>query len=603
LIIADIDTTHPNHISLHDVPFNMKDTCNKVPGLLWDKKAGSNTWRVSLGWASYLALLNTFKTAISVGPGLQEWIEYETKNRIDPALYWKTQEDAPGIEGLYPFQRVGVQFMTTAKRVLNCDDMGLGKTREAIATVMQHYINGTDPFPILVVAPNTTKKSWKREFEEVWPGLEVTIIGGSITQRRKQFKDPAHVLIINWEALRSHSRLAPFGSVALRKCEEHGGKDPKITPAKCHVHPGELNAINFKTVIGDEIHKAKDGASQQTRALKAATGDADIRIGLTGTPVAKSLVDLWSILNWLSPEEWPSKTRYIDRFVEISRDMWGYETVIGFLPGMKEEFFQAFDPRMIRRTKESVLSQLPPIVYERRDVLMNPKQKKAYVQMRDQMIAELEGNSDTLVVTNAMVKIGRLLQFASSYAEAEVESYLDEETGELKYKTKVTLINPSNKVDAFMDDLPDFEGRQVVVFAASRQLIELLSERLEKKGIEHGLITGKIDMDERQVNIDRFQNGEFQYMLVTTGAGGTGLTLTAANTAVFLQRPWSIVDSQQSEARVRRIGSEIHDKITIIDYVSTGTADETVLEALNKKDNMLQIILRDKDRFRREFLI
>lgn len=574
-----------------------------VPGLHWDKKAGTNTWRMSLGWASYLALINTFKTSLDVGPSLRTWVESELENRINPALYWKSQSDAPGIDGLYSFQKVGVQFMTTAKRVLCCDDLGLGKTREAIATVMQHYINGTDPFPILVVAPNSTKKGWKREFETVWPGLTVNIIEGTAAKKKKLFTEPAHVLIMNWESLRSHSRLAPYGNTALKKCQEHGGKDPKITPTKCQVHPRELNSIDFNTVIADEVHKAKDGSSQQTRALKYATGNADIRIGLTGTPIANSLVDLWSILNWLSPEEWPSKTRYIDRFVEMSHDMWGYEKVIGFIPGMQEEFFQSFDPRMIRRTKESVLDQLPPIVYEKRTIEMSPKQKKAYNQMRDQMIAELDAGSDTLVVTNAMVKIGRLLQFASSYAEAEVEPYTDEVTGEIKYKTQVTLINPSNKVDAFMNDIEDFGSNQIVVFAASRQLIELLSEAMNKKNIEHGLITGKIDLDERQAYIDRFQKGEFQFMLVTTGAGGTGLTLTAANTAVFLQRPWSVVDSQQSEARVRRIGSEIHDKITIIDYVSLDTADETVLEALTKKDEMLQVILRDKDKFKKEFLI
>ena len=573
-----------------------------VPGLLWDKKSQDNTWRVTLGWAAYLALINTFKTSLQVGPNLWKWAESEITDRITPALYWKGQEDAPGLESLYPFQRVGVQFMTTAKRVLCCDDMGLGKTREAIATIMSHYTQGTDPFPCLVVAPNSTKHGWKREFEEVWPGLTVTVVEGSVTQRRKQLKTPSHVYIMNWESLRSHSRLAAYGNTAFKKCEEHGGKDPKITPARCHVHPGELNYIDFKSVIADEVHKAKDGASLQTRALKYATGDAEIRIGLTGTPIANSLVDLWSILNWLSPEEWPAKTRYIDRFVEMSHDMWGYETVVGFQLGMKEEFFQAFDPRMIRRTKEQVLAQLPPVTYERRDVEMNAKQKKAYKQMQEHMLAELDAESDTLVVKSAMVRIGRLLQFASSYAEAEAEPYLDAETGELKYKYHVTLIAPSNKIDAFMNDLDDFDGQQVVVFAASRQLIELLSERLTKKGIEHGLITGAVDLDERQIYIDRFQKGEFQFMLVTTGAGGTGLTLTAANTAVFLQRPWSVVDSQQSEARVRRIGSEIHDKITIIEYVSTGTADETVLDAIHTKDDMLQTILRDKYKFRDEFL-
>jgi SNF2 family DNA or RNA helicase len=186
------------------------------------------------------------------------------------------------------------------------------------------------------------------------------------------------------------------------------------------------------------------------------------------------------------------------------------------------------------------------------------------------------------------------LQFASSYAETEVENVIDPETGEMKQKVNVFLKAPSNKVDAFMEDLPDFGESQVVVFAASRQLIELLSDKMTKKNIDHGLITGAIPLDEREHYMNTFQDGDLKYILCTTGAGGTGITLTAADTAVYLQRPWSMIESEQSEARVRRIGSEKHESITIIDYVSSGTIDETVIQAIETKSNRLQEILQDQ---------
>lgn len=596
IVVADIDPNQPKKITLTDVPFSMKDVCNKVPGLRWDKSVRGNTWRMPLGWANYLSLFSTFESSLRLGPALMEWVEYETTYRISPALYWREQEDAPGLESLYPFQRVGVQFLKTAGQALCADDMGLGKTRQAIATLMAHYQDGKDPFPCLVVAPNSTKIGWKREFEAVWPGLTVTVVSGTATQRRKQLSTGAHVVILNWEAVKGHSRLAPYGSVALRRCRECGGNTDKVTPASCHTHIKELNTINFKSVICDEIHKMKDGASQQSRAVKYASGDADIRIGLSGTPIANSPVDLWSILNWISPGEYPSKTQFIDRMVDESKDIHGYTTYLGIRPSMKQEFFQGLDPRMIRRTKEQVLPWLPKVTFERRDLEMKPNQKKAYIQMRDTMIAELE-NSDNLVVTNPMVKIGRLLQFASSYAEAEVTMVLDEKTGELKPHTEVTLIEPSNKIDAFLGDLPDFGDSQLVVFAPSRQLINLLSARMEKEDMPHGLVTGAIPEDERQQFMDRFQDGKLQWILCTTGAGGTGLTLTAADTAVYLQRPWSMIESNQADDRIYRIGSERHDKITIVDYVSTGTVDEAVIEKLLKKENMSQEILRDKKNF------
>ena len=597
IVKADIDPAAPQKITLTDVPFNMKDICEKVPGLRWDKKAGVNTWRMSKGWVNYLSLFSTFKTALEVGPDLAAWAEEEKTTRVDPCMYWREQEDAPGIEGLYPFQRVGVQFLKAAKRGLCADEMGLGKTAQAIATLMAHYVDGTDPFPALVVAPNNTKIGWKREFDRVWPGLTVVVVQGTITQRRKQLATPAHVYVMNWESIRSHSRLAAYGSTPFKKCRECGGNSDKVSATTCQVHTGELNQIEFKSVIVDEIHRMKEGSSQQTRAVKYATGDADIRIGLSGTPIANSPVDLWSILNWLSPEEWPSKVDYIDRMVDVSVDMYGFKKYLGIKSSMKDEFFAGFTPRMIRRTKAQVLPQLPPIVYERRDLDMLPKQKKAYEQMRDHMIAELD-DSDNLVVTSPLVKIGRLSQFASSYAEAEVTMVMNDD-GELKPETEVTLIEPSNKINALLDDLEDFGSSQIVVFAASRQLIELLSRRMDKHEIQYGLITGDVPMDERQHHMDRFQEGKLKYLLGTISAGGTGLTFTAADTLVYIQRSWSLIEDEQGDSRVHRIGSEIHDKITIIDYVSIDTVDEDKIESLDRKGTMAQEILRDKTYFKK----
>ena len=471
-------------------------------------------------------------------------------------------------------------------------------TRQAIAALLLHYQDGQNPFPCLIICPNSMKHTWKREIEAVWPGLEATVVQGSITQRRKLLKEPAHFKILNWEAVRSHSRLTPYGSIALKKCVECGGNNEKVKETTCQVHEKELNRMNFNAVIVDEAHRMVDGKSQQTRAIKAASGDAGIRIALTGTPIANSPDEFWSVLNWMSPEEWPSKTRFIDRYVNETFDMWGVRSYTGLKSENRDEFFATVNPRMRRIPKDLVLKDLPPLVHERRDIEMSPKQKKAYKQMEEKMMAQLDDGA-LLIETSPLTKALRLLQFASSYAETEMVWVTDEETGEQKQKVKVYLQHPSNKVDSFLEDLDDFGEKKIVVFAASRQLIELLSEKMTKKNLRHGLITGKIDIDERERYMDAFQNGNLQYMLCTTGAGGTGITLTAADTAVYLQRPWSMVESEQSEARVRRIGSEIHDSITIIDYVSSGTIDEVVIQAIETKSNRLQEILQDEDLLRR----
>ncbi len=579
-----------------DTLYREKDQVRKIPGASWNAK--QTVWQVPVSWASCIVLRGVFGDQLQVGDGLSEWARNEFASRVGPALSMREALTAVGSDKLYPFQRAGAEFLRIAERALLCDGLGAGKTRQAVMAAMRIYQEGGNPFPMLVVCPNSTKTGWRREVNEVWPGLEVVVVKGGAAKRREQLESPAHVYIINWEALRSHSRLAPYGNIALKRCKECGGEDERISWSQCQVHLRELNQIKFNLVVGDEVHRAKSPTTAQTRALWAATGDARYRIGMTGTPIADTIDDLWPVLHWLAPEEHPSKTKYIDRYAELSFNAFGAPTVIGLKPDTKEEFFKIVDPRMRRMPKDLVLRHLPPVVHERRDVEMNPKQKKAYKQMSDQMIAELD-DGNLLTTSSPLTRVTRLLQFASSYAEIEEFQQWNPKTNEHELKTRVRLTDPSNKIDAFMDDLPDFGDDSIVVFSQSRQLIELLSARMTTKNLEHGLVTGAQGEDDRQFHIDNFQGGKTKYILCTTGAGGVGLTLTAGRIGVFLSRPWSSIESVQAEGRVHRIGSEIHQSVSIIDYVSTDTLEEQVHAVLRSKAERLEEVLRDRDLLRR----
>ena len=443
-------------------------------------------------------------------------------------------------------------------------------------------------FPILIVCPNTLKKNWAREFNMWWPDVKTQVIKGSALHRKRQFEEPAEVFIINWESLRSHSRLAPYGSVSLTRCKACGGQDEKISETRCEVHKRELNSIDFKAVVADECHRVKDPKSKQNRALLSASGNAEIRFALTGTPISNNVVDMWPILHWISTKDWPSKTKWIERMVDIMLNAFGGMMVLGVKPHMTDEFYKSINPYMRRMLKKVVLPHLPPVMHERRDVEMSTKQKKAYEQMRDKMIAELE-SGDILSAPGILTQTIRLLQFASSYATMQV----NEETGE----QKAVLGNPSCKIDALMSDIEngDFGDDSIAVCAVSKQLINLLSAELTKQNIFHGLITGDQDEDERQKAIDDFQSGRIKWILFTAQAGGVGITLTAARRLIMLQRPWSLVDHKQVLDRVHRIGSEIHDSIVITDYVTEGTVEERVIQVLETKADNFEQIVRDKD--------
>lgn len=567
--------------------WRFKELCKSIPGSKWDPK--EQQWRVPTSWATCLALRSTFRDDLVIGPRLAEWAGQEVATRINPANELRELEviEDGFNEDLFPHQRAGVKFLAVARRALLADEPGLGKTAQAIRALKELQDRGEDVFPALIVCPNTLKKNWKREFERWWPGVDVEVIKGSATQRRKIFEESADVYVINWESLRSHSRLSGYGSIALAKCTECGGHDDRVSENRCEVHLRELNNINFKAVVADEIHRSKEPKSKQTRALWAATGNADIRFALTGTPIANNVLDMWSILHWLSPDEWPSKTRWIDRMINTMMNAFGGMMVLGVKPHMEQEFYAAINPRMRRMLKQKVLPWLPDMLFERKDVEMSTKQKKAYDQMRDLMIAELE-DGESVTAPSPLTQTIRLLQFASSFAEMSV----DETTGE----SKVTLIGPSCKVDAVMDDIKngDFGDDSVAVCAVSRQLIDLLSAEMTKEKIPHGLITGAQNEDERQQAVDDFQAGKIKWILFTAQAGGVGITLTAARRLIMLQRPWSLVDHKQALDRVHRIGSEIHDSIMITDYVTEGTIEERVIQVLETKADNFEQIVRDK---------
>jgi SNF2 family DNA or RNA helicase len=571
--------------------WRFKELCKSIPGATYDAK--TQLWRVPTSWSSCLALRSTFRDDLVLGEAITAWATNERATRIDPSNALRDVEvlpDGEGDEDLFPHQRAGVKFLATSKRALLADEPGLGKTAQAIRAIKKIKDDGGDVFPALIVCPNTLKKNWAREFKKWWPDVNVQVISGTAVQRRKQFEEEnVDVYVVNWESLRTHSRLASFGSVALARCPECKGHDARVSTGRCEVHERELNRIDFKAVVADEIHRSKDPKSKQTRALWAASGNAEIRFALTGTPVANNVLDLWAILHWLSSKDWPSKTRWIDRMVNTMLNAFGGMMVLGVKPHMEDEFYATLNPHMRRMLKARVLPWLPEVIFERRDIEMSTKQAKAYKDMRENMIAELE-SGDIISAPSVLTQTTRLHQFASSFAEMTI----DEVTGE----QKTVLSEPSCKVDALMDDIKngDFGDDSVAVTAVSRQLIELLSARLTKEGIAHGLITGAQSEEERQKAIDDFQSGRIKWILFTVQAGGVGVTLTTGRRLVMLQRPWSLVDYKQALDRIHRIGSEIHDSVIVMDYVTEGTIEERVLQVLDSKAENFEQIVHDKAR-------
>lgn len=606
-----IEYSKENSMLYITAPQVWNNVLKDILAVYWDRKI--KKWRTKATWPNYLRIYNTFKDQVEVESTeeFKEWLMDIYKTRIYPCLTMRTQLE-PSFEvdpivfsGAYPYQIVGEKFLTTAKGAILADDMGSGKTLTSMSAVIE-----ANAFPCLVVTLNSTVYNWKKEIEQYYPGKKCYVVKGTPAKKKKiieQFKEEnGDFLIVNWEALRSLSRLASYGSLSTIKCVECGGVNPAITVAKCQAHEKPLNTIEFKSVIADELHRSKDPTSQQSRALRAATGNAEFMFGLTGTPIANTEEELFTALLWIDPDSYPSRTKFLERYFITRMNFSGFMEVCGIKPTMREEWDQIISPILRRLPKELILPYLPPIVHTTRTLEMKGKQKTAYTQMKKSMIADLDGGR--LTVTERLASVSRLLQFASSYAELSTTETIDPNTGEEKINQHVTLTDPSNKIDAFMEDLPDFGDSQIVVFSHSKQLINLLEERIikdnskraksknsaEQTEITYGRVTGDENAVARQEYITQFQNGELKLMLATLSAGGTGITLTNADVVVFLSRNFNSIENKQALARVHRIGSEKHSKIMCVDYISEGTIDEAVPVSLSEKAVALENIVQDE---------
>jgi len=460
--------------------------------------------------------------------------------------------------------------------------MGLGKSASTLEAIRLQ-----DGLPAVIICPNSTKFNWAREAATWLPWATPYVVDGSAANRVKILKqaadDPSALVIINIEAARSHSRLAGFGSVRLAACPDCGGRDPRTTPNRCEAHPRELNTIPFRTVIVDEAHRIKDPHAKQTRACWAIGQGAhvQIRYALTGTPIANDPSDLWSIMHFVWPDEYPRKSAFVDRYCLLAWGTYGGIDVKGINPEHREEFYKIFDPRFRRMPKALVLPQLPPKVYTTRQVDLTPKQAKAYREIADTLVTRLPDGS-LMVAKDDLVAQTRLLQFSSATMQSTPDGF--------------RMCDPSPKVDALVEIWEERGGRPFVACAEHRQLVDLAAQRFDKLKISYGRITGGQQPWERDSILNDFQNGKLDVLLFTLKAGGTGLTMTASDLIVFLQRSWSMIDNRQAEDRVHRIGSEIHESIQVVHLIAHGTVEEDQVERLVEKSLRLDEITRDRQR-------
>lgn len=579
---ADLFNHDGHQVVSVETTYQDRHLMTELPGGRFNRQLQG--WIAPLSWATCVTLRGLFGDRLEIGDDLQSWAWEQRNSRIEPAFQIRNLLELPAsmpfpeldeVEKgstlkLFPYQRVDVKFLMLNERALLANEPGLGKTGVLIRFLQVLKLTGKEPFPAVVICPNSLKFAvWQRELAAWAPEFSVQVVDGSAGKRRKQLTSKADIVIINWDSIRLHSRLAAYGSINLTDAERL---------------EKELNELRPRAVFMDEAHRLKSPQTAWTRAAWAIAHQARYRVAATGTPVTDHVGDMWSLGHALEPTWFPAKTKYMNRYAQVSLNFFGGAEVVGVNPHTKDELFAILDPLTRRVPKLLALPQLPPkLPPQYRHTPMSTKQQKAYDQMRADMLALLDGG--LLIAGDDRVKFLRLMQFASAAAEITEDD-------------QVKLTMPSTKVDDMVDLLEEMGEAPLVVAAVSRQLIELAGKKLEQLKITHGYVTGAQTPAERRVAVDSFQAGRIRVILLTLGAGAEGITLTRADTMLFLQEDFSEVVNRQAQDRVHRIGSEIHESIRIIKQITPNSVEERKLELLEGKRTRMEEILRDEDSIR-----
>lgn len=474
-------------------------------------------------------------------------------------------------------------FVANGVIVHNC-----GKTVAMISTLRWLSDYGHNVFPACVITTSSTKLPWRDHWLEWWPFALPIVIDGTPAVRRKQFEqvnehvaagDPV-VCIINWEAVRLHSKLAPYGSVRMKKCVKCGGTDETISIAQCHKHPKELNAIEWRSVVADEVHKMADPTSQQTRAVWAVQHRPSVRYsyGMSGT-IGEDPGRIWAPLHGVAPMDYPTRTAYVDRYCLQTWSTFGEWKIIGLQPATRDEFFKVFNTRFRRVPIQLAAPYLPPVVRSTRNAEMGTAQKKAYVSMKQEGHVLGEDVDSSIIVKNNLEKQTRLLQLSAATCVVD--------------GGKVKLAMPSSKVTELASVLEELGSAQFIACTVNRGLIDLVAAKLDELEISYRVLVGGMSAMEKEANRKDFQEGRAQCLLFTMGAGGEGLDMTAAGTMIRLQRSWSLVQNLQTERRFWRIGSERHQQLNLIDIVVPGTEEVRQLRVVKQKLARLEAINQD----------
>ncbi len=403
----------------------------------------------------------------------------------------------------FPYQLEGIAFLFPRETAILADEMGLGKTMQAITTVRMLLLAG-QLRNVLLVCPKPLVTNWVREFRLWSPEIPVTVIEGDSTKRSWIWRQPSvPVRIANYELLMRDRAVLD---------------DPNT---------------HFDLVILDEAQRIKNRNSTTAQIVRSLPRGRSW--ALTGTPIENSVEDLVSIFEFLSPG-YLRDDMHLKSIGKATRDT------------------------ILRRTKDKVLSEMPPKMFRDEDLDLTPAQYDSYRAAEDDGIVRLTDLGETLTIQHVFELVLRLKQICN----------FDPATGS------------SCKLERLAADMEEIaaSGQKAIVFSQWVETLEKIAEPLGRFGPMH--YHGRVPPKKREKVIEQFREDPSRHLiLMSYGAGSVGLNLQFCQYVFLFDRWWNPAVEDQAINRAHRIGAA--GPVTVTRMMAAGTIEQRIHEVLEQK--------------------
>lgn len=455
-----------------------------------------------------------------------------------------SSEPTPLPEGLNaqlrPYQQRGFEWLAQNARIgfgsLIADDMGLGKTLQVISFLLHQQQTGQlDERKALVVAPTSLLTNWRKEIERFAPALKAQIYHGS----QRELNDSEHdIILTSYGLVRSDS--------------------------------ARLGKINWRTLVIDEAQNIKNPGSQQTKAIKKLK--ADIRIGMSGTPVENRLREYWSLFDFTNKSYLGTQKKFTEEFaspIEKDRDQ-----------AALDKFRKLTGPFILRRLKtdKSIITDLPDKLESNRYSSLSKEQASLYQSTVDSIMEELNSAEEGIERKGVIFKLlNALKQICNSPAQF------------LNHKQAVT--SESGKLATFVEIVREAMAAEekVLIFTQYTTMGNLLMDSLQRElGLNIPFLHGGLSRKQRDDLVDNFQNDfRTRGMILSLKAGGTGLNLTAASQVIHYDLWWNPAVEAQATDRAYRIGQKRN--VQVHRLITENTFEEKIDAMIQSKKELADL--------------